>query len=118
MRKKITIFGAGNVGASLGQLVVFSGIADLAMIDIAEGIADPSATKGIVSARILEAQQIKADAQAALVKADAEKLAAQSAGVKTSGDDPEATERAATIKAMAEGGNEYAKRGAVGVKTI
>ncbi len=43
MRKKITIFGAGNVGASLGQLVVFSGIADLAMIDIAEGIAEGKA---------------------------------------------------------------------------
>ncbi|RJQ46952.1 MAG: malate dehydrogenase [Nitrospiraceae bacterium] len=38
MRKKITIIGAGNVGASTAQLVAKEGIADVMLFDIAEGI--------------------------------------------------------------------------------
>jgi len=43
MRKKIGIFGAGNVGASLGQLIVFTGVADLALVDVIEGLAEGKA---------------------------------------------------------------------------
>ena len=39
MRKKIAIFGAGNVGASLSQLIVQSNIADLALVDILKDLA-------------------------------------------------------------------------------
>lgn len=38
MKKKVSIIGAGNVGASLAQMIVQSGIADVALFDIAEGI--------------------------------------------------------------------------------
>jgi len=38
MRKKVSIIGAGNVGASLAQLVVHSGLADVTIQDIMEGI--------------------------------------------------------------------------------
>lgn len=38
MRKKITIIGAGNVGASTAQLIAREGIADVVLFDIAEGI--------------------------------------------------------------------------------
>ncbi len=38
MKKKVSIIGAGNVGASLAQLVVFSGLADVAIQDIMEGV--------------------------------------------------------------------------------
>ncbi|MEW6161947.1 MAG: malate dehydrogenase [Nitrospirota bacterium] len=38
MRKKVSIIGAGNVGATTAQFVVQSGIADVVMFDIAEGI--------------------------------------------------------------------------------
>jgi malate dehydrogenase len=38
MRKKVSIIGAGNVGASLAQMIVNSGIADVVLFDIAEGI--------------------------------------------------------------------------------
>jgi malate dehydrogenase len=38
MRKKITIIGAGNVGASAAQLIAKEGIADVVLYDIAEGI--------------------------------------------------------------------------------
>jgi len=37
MRKKISIIGAGNVGATTAQLVVQSGIADVVLFDIVEG---------------------------------------------------------------------------------
>lgn len=43
MRRKIGILGAGNVGASLGQLIVFTGLADLALVDVAEGLAEGKA---------------------------------------------------------------------------
>jgi malate dehydrogenase len=43
MRKKISIFGAGNVGTSLAQLVVFTGLADCAMVDVAAGVAEGKA---------------------------------------------------------------------------
>lgn len=39
MRKKVSVFGAGNVGASLAQLIVFNGIADCALVDVASGVA-------------------------------------------------------------------------------
>lgn len=38
MKKKVAIIGAGNVGASLAQLVAFSGLADVAIQDIVEGV--------------------------------------------------------------------------------
>ncbi len=38
MNRKITVVGAGNVGASLVELIAHSGIADVVMTDIAEGI--------------------------------------------------------------------------------
>ncbi|MCX7912975.1 MAG: malate dehydrogenase [Thermodesulfovibrionales bacterium] len=38
MRKKVSIIGAGNVGASLAQLVVQSGLADVVLQDIVEGV--------------------------------------------------------------------------------
>ncbi len=38
MRKKVSIIGAGNVGASLAQLVAQSGLADVAIQDIMEGV--------------------------------------------------------------------------------
>ena len=38
MNKKITIVGAGNVGASIAQMILSKGIGDVALLDIAEGI--------------------------------------------------------------------------------
>lgn len=38
MRKKVSVIGAGNVGASLAQLVAQSGLADVAIQDIMEGV--------------------------------------------------------------------------------
>ncbi len=38
MKKKVSVIGAGNVGASLAQLIVHSGIADLVLFDIVEGV--------------------------------------------------------------------------------
>ncbi|MGE5238597.1 MAG: malate dehydrogenase [Chloroflexota bacterium] len=38
MKKKITVIGAGNVGATLAQLIVQSGLADVALYDIVEGV--------------------------------------------------------------------------------
>lgn len=38
MRKKVSVIGAGNVGASLAQMIVQSGIADVVLYDIADGI--------------------------------------------------------------------------------
>lgn len=38
MKKKVSIIGAGNVGASTAQLIAHDGIADVVLFDIAEGI--------------------------------------------------------------------------------
>ncbi len=38
MKKKVSIIGAGNVGASLAQLIVHSGLADVVLFDIVEGV--------------------------------------------------------------------------------
>jgi len=38
MKKKVSVIGAGNVGASLAQMVVQSGIADVVLFDIADGM--------------------------------------------------------------------------------
>jgi malate dehydrogenase len=38
MRKKVSIIGAGNVGATTAQLIVQSGIADVVLFDIVEGL--------------------------------------------------------------------------------
>lgn len=38
MNKKITIVGAGNVGASVAQMILSKGIGDVVLLDIAEGI--------------------------------------------------------------------------------
>jgi malate dehydrogenase len=38
MKKKISVIGAGNVGATVAQLIVQSGIADVVLFDIVEGL--------------------------------------------------------------------------------
>ncbi|MFA5354911.1 MAG: malate dehydrogenase, partial [Thermodesulfovibrionales bacterium] len=38
MKKKVSVIGAGNVGASLAQLIAHSGIADVVLFDIMEGV--------------------------------------------------------------------------------
>ncbi len=38
MRKKVTVVGAGNVGASLVQRIAETGYADVVMVDVAEGV--------------------------------------------------------------------------------
>ncbi len=38
MKKKVSVIGAGNVGASLAHMIVQSGIADVVLFDIADGI--------------------------------------------------------------------------------
>jgi malate dehydrogenase len=38
VRKKVTVVGAGNVGASLVQRIAEAGLADVVMVDVAEGI--------------------------------------------------------------------------------
>ena len=38
MKKKVSVIGAGNVGASLAQMIVQSGIADVVLFDITEGV--------------------------------------------------------------------------------
>ncbi|NTU43270.1 MAG: malate dehydrogenase [Nitrospirales bacterium] len=38
MKKKVSVIGAGNVGASLAQLVAHSGLADVVLFDIMEGV--------------------------------------------------------------------------------
>ncbi len=38
MKKKVTVVGAGNVGASLAQMIVQDGIADVVLCDIVEGV--------------------------------------------------------------------------------
>lgn len=38
MRKKVSIIGAGNVGASTAQLIAHDGLADIVLFDIAEGM--------------------------------------------------------------------------------
>jgi malate dehydrogenase len=38
MRKKISVIGAGNVGATTAQLIVQSGVADVVLFDIVEGM--------------------------------------------------------------------------------
>jgi len=37
MKKKVSVIGAGNVGSSLAQMIVQSGIADVVLFDIADG---------------------------------------------------------------------------------
>jgi len=58
MRKKVSIFGAGNVGASLAQLLVSSGIADCALIDVAPGLAEGKALD-LAQARPLYGADVK-----------------------------------------------------------
>lgn len=43
MRHKITVIGAGNVGASLGQLIASAGLADLVLFDVVDGYAEGKA---------------------------------------------------------------------------
>lgn len=38
MKKKVSVIGAGNVGATLAQMIVQSGMADVVLFDIADGI--------------------------------------------------------------------------------
>jgi malate dehydrogenase len=60
MRKKISIFGAGNVGASLAQLIVASGIADCSLIDVAPGLAEGKALD-LSHARPLYGRDVKVE---------------------------------------------------------
>jgi malate dehydrogenase len=43
MRNKVTIVGAGNVGAATAQLIVQSGLADVVLVDIVDGLAEGKA---------------------------------------------------------------------------
>lgn len=43
MRNKVTIVGAGNVGAATAQRIVESGLADVVLVDIVEGLAEGKA---------------------------------------------------------------------------
>ena len=43
MRNKVTIVGAGNVGAATAQLIVQSGLADVVLVDVVEGLAEGKA---------------------------------------------------------------------------
>jgi malate dehydrogenase len=43
MKKRVSVIGAGNVGASLAQMIVQHGIADVALFDIADGIPEGKA---------------------------------------------------------------------------
>jgi malate dehydrogenase len=43
MRNKVTIVGAGNVGAATAQLIVQSGLADVVLVDIVGGLAEGKA---------------------------------------------------------------------------
>jgi len=45
MREKVSIIGAGNVGATTALLVVQSGIADVVLFDIVEGMPQGKATR-------------------------------------------------------------------------
>jgi len=38
MRKKITVIGAGNVGATTAQLIARDGLADVVLYDIIDGV--------------------------------------------------------------------------------
>jgi malate dehydrogenase len=38
MKKKVSVIGAGNVGASLAQMLVYSGFCDVVLFDIMEGV--------------------------------------------------------------------------------
>jgi len=38
LRKKVTVVGAGNVGATLVQRIAETRLADVVMVDVAEGV--------------------------------------------------------------------------------
>lgn len=38
MRKKVSIIGAGNVGATLAQMILLKGLGDIVLVDVVEGI--------------------------------------------------------------------------------
>ncbi|HEY3172511.1 MAG TPA: malate dehydrogenase, partial [Thermoanaerobaculia bacterium] len=52
MRQKVTVVGAGNVGASLAQRLVEKEIADVVLIDIIEGIPQGKALDIMESAPV------------------------------------------------------------------
>ena len=54
MRQKVTVVGAGNVGASLAQRLVEKEIADVVLIDIIEGIPQGKALDMMESAPVLK----------------------------------------------------------------
>ncbi|MBM4405835.1 MAG: malate dehydrogenase [Chloroflexi bacterium] len=54
MRKKVTVVGAGNVGATLAQRVAEKGYADVVLVDIVEGLPQGKALDIQESAPVLE----------------------------------------------------------------
>ena len=53
MRSKITVVGAGNVGATLAQRLVERGYADIALVDVIEGLPQGKALDMLESAPVL-----------------------------------------------------------------
>ncbi len=53
MRKKVTVVGAGNVGATLAQRIAETNIADVVLVDVAEGIPQGKALDLLESGPIL-----------------------------------------------------------------
>lgn len=53
MRKKVTVVGAGHVGATLAQRIVESGLADVVLVDLAEGIPQGKALDLLEAAPIM-----------------------------------------------------------------
>lgn len=56
MRKKITVIGAGNVGAAVGQYCLVKGLGDVVLLDVVEGVAKGKALD-LSQASAMEAHQ-------------------------------------------------------------
>ena len=58
MRKKITVIGAGNVGAAVGQYCLVKGLGDVVLLDVVEGVAKGKALD-LSQASAMESHQCK-----------------------------------------------------------
>lgn len=58
MRKKITVIGAGNVGAAVGQYCLVKGLGDVVLLDVVEGVAKGKALD-LSQASAMKAHQCK-----------------------------------------------------------